>query len=376
MAEQWNGVDARLYREFKLTKLARLILAYVIAACPNQYGSFDPSPEHEVVDWFEGLFERPRVQAAFEEIVTTGIAVRFRCGECLWLVKKFRRALASNSVSSYKHLQGVANELARYPEISAQFWTLYGMPLTEIAKGFPDKANPFPDFGNNNIPSDSLPFPTISIPDTTRGGDANASLPAATPPAAGKRKPNRPTWPADTDWNAALEVAVAKLSEPAKVSFKAWTDARNAGRVRGIQLSVVVKDLTEILLKAHAERLPMAGLDHGFMEATKCTPPAEKPNFVIVCARNWAKRQGPTDWDGNPAPVAEQREHAEQRERARERQAAMEEAEAQWQRDKAHYCNLLGIPDPGPLPDDMRADWLRKQQQRLVLPVPVEVRGE
>lgn len=363
----WNGVDARLYKEFRISKPARLVLAYVIANCPNQYGIYDPSPEFDAVDWFDGIFPRMQAQAAFEELTVARprIAMRFRDGTCLWVVRKFARELESGAVANSNYLTGIARYLDKYPDLKPEFLGEYGTPLANIAKGFPGFVNPFPILGNNGSYPEPDPEPILIL---SPEREAKASLPAAS--ASGRRtkvnqKPAAPKWPADTDWEKALEVAVSKLSEPAKVSFKAWVDAVNYRRVKGLALAVPTRWLHEILISAKHEGLSMASLDHAFLQAAKAVPPAEKVNYVLVAARNWAKRQGPTDWDGNAVPLAEQHEDAERREQSRIFAEEMAEEHAHWQRRLTGLAEQ-GITPPGlVMPDDALRAWIHKQEQAL-----------
>ncbi|MFA5401865.1 MAG: hypothetical protein WC359_15540 [Dehalococcoidia bacterium] len=125
----WSGVDARLYGEWKLSKPARVLLAHAIALCPNQYGIYDPSPYGPVIEWWDGILERDTIESAWQELTQRKIVIEFRNGECLWLVKKFKRYL--NTIKTEKHRQGVVAFLLNYPEIKADFFDLYGIQITQ-----------------------------------------------------------------------------------------------------------------------------------------------------------------------------------------------------------------------------------------------------
>ena len=120
----WNAIEARLWDEYHLSKPTRAILAHVISLCPNPYGIYDPTPMGRILDWWDGIFTREAIAAAFEQMEEHGIGRSFRQGKCWWLVKKFRRE--NGNFKSQKAWDGLAAVLERYPEIELEFKKAHG----------------------------------------------------------------------------------------------------------------------------------------------------------------------------------------------------------------------------------------------------------
>lgn len=125
----WNAIDARLWDEYRLSKCARAVLAHVISLSPNPYGIYDPPPIGRILDWWDGIFSREQILAAFTELEDNGIGMRFRDGQCWWLIKKFKRE--ARHFQSQKARDGIAVELAKWPEIANEFTRIHGYLVSE-----------------------------------------------------------------------------------------------------------------------------------------------------------------------------------------------------------------------------------------------------
>ena len=148
----WNRIDAKVWDEWKLSKCARCCLVMIISISPNQYGIFDPSPQGRVMDWFGGIFTHDELEDAFVELDRAGVTKCFRGGQCLWLVKKFKREIGG--LRTKLHVKGVENMLEDFPEITDQFNHLYGIQIeSRLPKS--ESESPKPQLGSNKLITDS-----------------------------------------------------------------------------------------------------------------------------------------------------------------------------------------------------------------------------
>ena len=215
----FNSVDARLYDEPKLSKRSRVILAKVVAKCPNPYGIYDPTIEFVCLDWFDGVFgaiSADDLAGYFEELVARGKVTRFREGDCLWLTKKFKREIPA--IRNPNQVKAAVQFFDNYPEVKAAFWETHGEQFVKKANQFTDLRGwlltNWPE-GRNWLLTSSQPIPSDSDSDSeadsntstvgktnsenktktsVRGGRSSASDDADAPPSASGKKAEESKW--------------------------------------------------------------------------------------------------------------------------------------------------------------------------------------
>ena len=288
----WNRVQARLYDEWQLSKHARVILAHIIALSPNQYGVFDPSPYGRIREWWTGLITVEQFDSAWEELATAGKIKEFRDRDCLWLVKKFKHE--QHEDLSSKQRQGVRNFIANYPEIEADFLSLYPMPFDTPLKPHTEGiATPSEGVRKGYDTSDPDPDPD---PENKSVSDSGESEPPLLAPLE-KTKPKRQRRIKAADLPAVEDLEQqlpAECLEPWKLFQLTVANSRDSKSVA----PTVLAGMLHNFLRRTSTCTPAARA-YGLLEAVKHNKPGE--GYAATCAGGYQ----PGEFRGNGQQFAQ-----------------------------------------------------------------------
>jgi hypothetical protein len=109
--------------------LAVLVMARLLAKCPNCYGVFDlPLRGLKLFFTQGGKFTEQEVSDAIQEIAATGSIRLYRDGRLVWIVNKYKRDKFLNTAANRL---AVAKDLAaKFPEVVAGFAAHYGADMS------------------------------------------------------------------------------------------------------------------------------------------------------------------------------------------------------------------------------------------------------
>lgn len=121
----WNQIESRIYEE-DWSKGARLIAAFLITRCPNQYGVFKVSWGF-LKDFFKEWFTSNEIEGFCQELEADGCFKFYKGREILWIVKKWGRDRYSEHPNNRKG--AVSYLVATFPDVVPDFFTWYGLSM-------------------------------------------------------------------------------------------------------------------------------------------------------------------------------------------------------------------------------------------------------